>query len=81
MDGGQDIFSALSNVKPPEEEFNPFYFLEKIDCSLLKSEKSNPEWKLSINFNKYYKDFEKMILHQTETVSVLEKEMKEKTHN
>lgn len=48
-------------MKTPAEEFNPLYYIERIDKPKLKTEKSNPDWKLEINYKKYYDNFEKMI--------------------
>lgn len=60
------------------QEFNPFYFMEKIDKNKLKMLKSNPEWKLSVNFQDFYRQYEKNVSVLIDDVKVKEKELYEK---
>jgi hypothetical protein len=52
--------------------------LDKIDKSKLKNYKSNPEWKLNLNFTDFYSDFEKGIEVLIEEVKFKEIEVHEK---
>lgn len=43
--------------KTPEEEFNPFYDFKNLDVNKISGMKSN-DWKLYLNFEKYYANFD-----------------------
>ena len=52
--------------------------MDKIDKSRLKSIKSNPEWKLHINFESFYQSYEDRIQELIAEVKVKEKDLYEK---
>lgn len=64
--------------KTPQEEFDPFFFFDRIDKSKLQYLKSNPEWRLEISFKEYYEAYERKIAKLFEQVKVKEKEVYEK---
>ncbi|CAD8135461.1 unnamed protein product [Paramecium pentaurelia] len=72
------ISDPLGLTKSPQEEFNPFYYLEKIDQTKLSTIKSNPEWKLEIGFKEYYEKYEQKIKTLFDQVKIKEKEVHEK---
>ncbi|CAD8044697.1 unnamed protein product [Paramecium primaurelia] len=74
----EKISDPLGQTKSPQEEFNPFYYLEKIDQSKLSTLKSNPEWKLEIRFKEYYENYEQKIKTLFEQVKIKEREVYEK---
>ena len=51
----------FANQRSQAEEFNPFYFNDKIDLQKVQNIKSNPDWKLNIKYQKYFEEFEKSI--------------------
>lgn len=52
--------------------------MNKIDSARLKTTKSNPEWKLNINFESYFQEYESSITSLIEEVKIKEKELYEK---
>ncbi|CAK75155.1 unnamed protein product (macronuclear) [Paramecium tetraurelia] len=74
----EKIQDPLGLIKSPQEEFNPFFQLEKIDQSKLTTLKSNPEWKLEIGFKEYYEKYEQKIKTLFDQVKMKEKEVHEK---
>lgn len=52
--------------------------MEKIDQTKLKSLKSNPEWKLNVQFEDFYQEYEDRITSLIGEVKVKEKELYEK---
>ncbi|CAD8133059.1 unnamed protein product [Paramecium octaurelia] len=74
----EKIQDPLGLIKSPQEEFNPFFYLEKIDQTKLNTLKSNPEWKLEIGFKEYYERYEQKIKTLFDQVKIKEKEVHEK---
>ncbi|EGR33574.1 hypothetical protein IMG5_048910 [Ichthyophthirius multifiliis] len=73
-----DIYANFHPNKSEEEEFSPFYYLDKINVQKLQSLKSNPEWKLNINYQKYYEQYEKHINDLKKDVLIKEQQLQEK---
>ncbi|KAL4503262.1 hypothetical protein ABPG72_000868 [Tetrahymena utriculariae] len=76
---GDDLFANFNPNKTYDEEFNPFYFMDKIDKNKLKTDRSNTDWKLHINYIKYFESFEDSIKQLNVDIQKQENELKEKT--
>ncbi|KRX07968.1 WD40-repeat-containing domain [Pseudocohnilembus persalinus] len=77
----QDIFSLFTYQKSPEEEFNPNYYKSKIDQKQIENFSSNPDWKLHINFKKYYEQFQSELqdlILKVKAEEQLQKQIKDK---
>jgi hypothetical protein len=57
-----------------EQEFDPFYYEDKIDRSWADTKKSN-KWKLYLNFEKYWNEFEQETDNIWDEVKKGEKEL------
>lgn len=75
----EDQFANFNPSKTYEEEFNPFFFMDKIDRTKLSSERSNTDWKLHIDYNFYHAQFEEAIHALNADIVKQEKEQKERT--